>query len=295
MFSLAKKKSFSIGAALLAVMALSAACSDSSFKAVSFKAGSKQNPARSGDVLPLPVPGSVPSNSPNPIIDITEGGIRNRNIKSIYFSGNGPGSCGGAVNCVPEAPACIAPAVKLESAAMQGDCFACASFPGKCPNWSRDHRCNGNRAVCTDVSQTAKDVTLQLHLTFDAACPTPGFVPAGPVGGNYHVLGLARLSADNSNTTFSTVRLCKRTKPAAQVKSGDYLVTDIRFMTPGQRLKTPPPEAQRCPASDPAGAFKWAAVGVIPDCGVGQGVTPPAEYGICSGFLAVCQKTERIP
>jgi len=293
MFSLAKKKSFSIGAALLAVMALSAACSDSSFKA-----GSKQNPARSANGLPLPVPGSVPSNSPNPIIDMTEGGIRNRNIKSIYFSGNGPGSCGGGDNCVPEAPACIAPAVKLESAAMQGDCFACASFPGKCHNSSRDHFCNGNRAVCTDVSQTATDVTLQLHLTFDAACPTPGFVPSGPAGGNYHVLGLVGLRADNNtNTTFSTVRLCKRTKPAAQVKSGDYLVTDIRFMTPGQRLKTPPPPAQRCPASDPAGAFKWGEVGVIPDCGISPvpRVTPEDEKGVCSGFLAVCQKTERIP
>ena len=292
MLSLAKKKSFSIGAALLAVMALSAACSDSSFKA-----GSKQNPARSANGLPLPDPNRnlFPSNSPNPIIDVTEGGIRKRNIKSIYFSGNGPGSCGGVDNCVPEAPACIAPAVKLESAAMQGDCFACASFPGKCPNWSRDHRCNGNRAVCTDVSQTAKDVTLQLHLTFAAGCPK-GFLPSGPAG-NYHVLGLAGLSADNSNTTFSTVRLCKRTKLAAQVKSGDYLVTDIRFMTPGQRLKTPPPEAQRCPASDPAGAFKWTEVGVIPDCGISPvaGVTPKAEHGICSGFLAVCQKTERIP
>ena len=42
-------------------------------------------------------------------------------------------------------------------------------------------------------------------------------------------------------------------------------------------------------------AAEFSQVGVIPDCGVGQGVTPPAEYGICSGFLAVCQKTERIP
>ena len=295
MFSLAKKKPFSIGAALFAVMAALAACSDSSFKA-----GSKQNPARSANGLPLPIP-SGSSNSPDPskpFLDTTEGGIKKRNIKSIYFSGNGPGSCGGADNCVPGAPACIAPAVKLESAAMQGDCFACASFPGKCQHWSKDHFCNGNRAVCSDVSQTATDVTLQLHLTFDATCPTPGFVPAGPAGGNYHVLGLVRLRADNNtNTTFSTVRLCKRTNPAAQVKSGDYLVTDIRFMTPGQRQKNLPPEAQRCPASDPAGAFKWAEVGVIPDCGISPvaGVTPDGEKGVCSGFLVVCQKTERIP
>ena len=286
MFPLANKNPISIGVLLFAVTVLSPACSDSSFKS-----GSKQNPGRSDNGVPLP----FPANSPNPIIDMTEGGIRNRNIKSIYFSGNGPGSCGGADNCVPAAPACIAPAVKLESAAMQGDCFVCASFPGKCQYWSKDHFCNGNRAVCTDVSKTAADVTLQLHLTFDAACPTTGFVPSGPAGGNYHVLGLVGQSGTNTN--FSTVSLCKRTKPAVQVKSGDYLVTDIKFMTPGQRLKTLPPEAQRCPVSDPAGAFKWAEVGVIPDCGTSPvvGVTPDGEKGVCSGFLVVCQKTERIP
>jgi len=186
----------------------------------------------------------------------------------------------------------MAPAVKLETAAMQGDCFPCASFPGKCQFWTKDHFCNGNRAVCTDVSKAVTDVTLQLHLTFEAECPK-GLFPSGPADGNYHVLGLAGLSA--GKTTFSTVRLCKRRKPAAQVKSGDYLVTDIKFMTPGQRVKTLPAPAQRCPASDPAGAFKWGEVGVIPDCGIGQGVTPEDEKGVCSGFLAVCQKTERIP
>ncbi len=291
MTSFAHKKPISIAATLLAVMVgmtIIASCSDSSFKA-----GSKDSsPGSRGSGNVLPNPSRTPD-SPDRTIDITEGGVKKRNIKSIYFSGNGPGSCGGADNCVPAAPACNAPAVQLESAALQGDCFACASFPGKCQHWSKDHFCNGNRAVCSDVnSTTATPATIQLHLAFEATCPT-GFVPSGPASGNYHVLGIVGLSGNN--TAFSEVRLCKRTMPADQVKAGDYLVTDIRFMTPGQRLKTPPPAAQRCPASDPAGAFKWAQIGVIPDCGIGQGVTPQAEYGICSGNLVVCQKTERIP
>ena len=254
-------------------------CSDNAFKSGSAE-GRKNSSNGSNNGLPTGL------GSP----DSSEAGIKNRNIKSLYFSGNGPGSCGGADNCVPGAPACIAPAVKLETAAMQGDCFACASFPNHCGEWKKSHFCNGNRAVCSDTSSTAQDVTTGLHLDFNS-CPA-GWVPSGPAGGNYHVLGLAQFS--DAGTTFKTVNLCKQTKPAAQVKSGDYLVTDIRFMTPGQRLETLPAQGQRCPPNDPAAAFKWDEIGVIPDCGIGP-VTPGPGKGACTGFLAVCQKTERMP
>ena len=69
--------------------------------------------------------------------------------------------------------------------------------------------------------------------------------------------------------------------------------TEFDRMTPGQRLETPPPEAQRCPASDPAGAFKWAEVGVIPDCGISPvpRVTPEGEKGVL--WLSGCLSKNR--
>lgn len=208
-----------------------------------------------------------------------------RNVTGFVFSGDGPGSCGGANGCVPGAQPC--PAGFTAIPGLQGDCFECSKFPGKCPDWSYKHLCNGNRLICRQSgTATTGLATVDLHFFYDQCAA--GFEPAGPASNRFHVLSTNIL--DRGNTSMKLLYLCKRTKPVEQLQTGDLIVTDLQFFTPGSRRS----DIATCPANDPAGRFSWVQAGVFPDC-VQANVPTRANSGICTGLLTVCKKYERVP
>ena len=226
--------------------------------------------------------GGTSSTTPTPI---ARPPILARNVTGFVFSGDGPGSCGGVAGCLPTAQPC--PAGFDASPGIQGDCFECAKFPGKCAGWNYKHLCNGNRLICRQSgAATTGMATIDLHFFYDRC--DPGFVPAGPASNRFHVLTTNVL--DRGNTVLRELHLCKRTRAVEQLQTGDAIVTDLQFFTPGSRRT----DIAACPASDPAGSFTWSEAGVFPDCVRANNPTA-ANSGICTGLLTACKKYERVP
>lgn len=229
-----------------------------------------------GVVVPPVIPVATPIQRP-PVLA--------RNVTGFVFSGDGPGSCGGVSGCVPSAQPC--PGGFNAIPGIQGDCFECAKFPGKCPNWSYKHLCNGNRLICRQSGTAITGIaTIDLHFFYDGCAA--GFEPAGPPSNRFHVLTTNVL--DRGNTVLREIHLCKKTKAVEQLQTGDLIVTDLQFYTPGSRRG----DIAACPANDPSGSFSWAQAGVFPDCVAA--VNPTASTtGLCTGLLTACKKYERVP
>lgn len=248
-------------------------------------------PASSGAGVPTTTGDSTPqASATSPVVTpvstpVARPPVLARNVTGFVFSGDGPGSCGGANGCVPSAQPC--PVGFTATPGLQGDCFECSKFPGKCPNWTYKHLCNGNRLICRQSgTATTGLATVDLHFFYDQCAA--GFEPAGPPTNRFHVLSTNIL--DRGNTSMKLLHLCKRTKPVEQLQTGDLIVTDLQFFTPGSRRA----DIAACPANDPAGSFSWAQAGVFPDC-VRANVPTTANSGICTGLLTACKKYERVP
>ncbi len=237
------------------------------------------------------VPTTAGTSTPSPVVTpaatpVARPPVLARNVTGFVFSGDGPGSCGGVAGCPPGAQQC--PAGFSATLGLQGDCFECSKFPaGQCRDWQYKHLCNGNRLICRQLgTATTGLATIDLHFFYDQCAA--GFEPAGPPTKRFHVLSTNIL--DRGNTSMKLLHLCKRTKPVEQLQTGDLIVTDLQFFTPGARSSNP----AACPANDPAGSFSWAEAGVFPDC-VRANVPTSANTGICTGLLRACKKYERVP
>lgn len=224
-------------------------------------------------------------------LDTSTGSIVGRNVRAVFFSGNGPGSCGGDTTCVgtkennwsgPQSMSCPSPAVNVNASGMQGDCFSInTTVEGRTVFWqwpNYTNMCQGNRTVCSETGTSASAVTTHLKFS-DKPCSDEIMLDGGPAGQRYHVLGNV---VDNAGAvTYVEKYLCRNVKAAKDLKSGDELVTEMKFQTPGQYL----PEATACDSSATAGV-RWEEVGIINDC------VKAGPY--CKGFLTVCQKKEKI-
>lgn len=237
-------------------------------------------------------------------LDVSPGGVVARNVRSIFFSGNGPGSCGGLTSCVgtpatnwagPHFLQCPASATLLPMGA-QGDCFDNATkwkTPGQSTEtpvvwqWGSESRiCHGNRTICAETGVTAAALTTNLKIS-TAPCSESAMLDAGPANENYHILGIAEILG------YSKRYLCRNVIAAKDIKSGMTLVTALEF----RRLKTDVRSAA-APGCDAANG--WELIADIPDCMAARtasgnpALDDTANKGLCSGLVSVCQKKEKV-
>ena len=239
-----------------------------------------------------------------PGLDTSLGGVVARNVRSVFFSGNGPGSCGGLSACVgtpetswagPQKLACPAPSTQLPMGA-QGDCFEntttwkTAGQSAQTPvvwQWGSDVRiCQGNRTICAETGVSAAALTTNLKIS-PAPCSQSAMLDAGPANENFHILGIAE------SLGYSKKYLCRNVIAAKDIKNGTMLVTALEF----RRLKTDTrsPTAPGCDAAN-----GWELVADLPDCMAARTFSgnplldDAAKKGLCSGLVSVCQKKEKV-